>query len=192
MEWCSVRAWSLFSTALGGTGSFSALGGSPVQLSGSVFQQSLSCPGCFSADLCRLCIVIHVPALAFNDHVKWYCSHSSQGQLAKPCVFQETVKEWWIPSVFLAQIFLLQVFYVKGPGLSRLHWLTCHVFSMDENISAFIFLLLFDFRGLISGTLKNLLGFLSELHFSLSICLCVFHSPFSGFSLWPYKNMIGT
>lgn len=51
--------------------------------------------------------------------------------------------------------FLLWVFCIKGPGLSHLCWLTFHVFSTDEKISVFTFLLLFDFSGLISGILKN-------------------------------------
>lgn len=48
----------------------------------------------------------------------------------------------------------LQVFCIKGPRLSHLCWLTFHVFSVDEKMSAFIFLL-FDFTGWIAGILKN-------------------------------------
>lgn len=104
----------------------------------SVCQQSWRCPGCLSVELRHLHTVgIHVMAPAFNGCAEWFYSHSSEGQFAKLRVFQETerndefhLSSWHSP--------LLQVFRVKGPGLSHLRWLTFHVFSMGKKCSAFI------------------------------------------------------
>lgn len=133
----------------------------------SVCQQSLRCPGYFSVELCHLhMVVIHAMALAFNDCAKWFYSHSSEGQFAKLCVFQETERndEFHLSSWHR---FLLQVFWVKGPGLSYLCWLTFHVFQWGKNflLSHFVlvwFLGFWENFGISSGV-ASLLAQLPEV-----------------------------
>jgi hypothetical protein len=54
-------------------------------------------------------------------------THRSEGWFVKPCVFSGTAVEWWF-HLSSWHRFSLQVFYVKGPGLSH----SCHVVSVSR------------------------------------------------------------
>lgn len=162
---------------------------------GSVCQQTLWCPGYFSADFCHLhTVVIHVTALAFNGCVKWCYSHNSKGQYAKPCVFFSANCKGMMNSICLLGTefgFKFSVLRVRGCHI-YVDWLFM-AFQWMEKMSAFV-ILFFDFSGLIAGILKNPQNFFAATFLSslqVLICLCVFNSFFFwllALTLWEHDR----